>query len=130
MAIKSQDEKTLDILGIFHYVMGILTAVLASLPLAYFFAGMAMLGAFPAGAEAAPRAAGLLFVFISLLIIAAGWVLAVLIFIAGRRLKQRRSYNFCLMIAFFECLIVPPGTILGTLTIANLNRDPVRRLFT
>jgi len=72
---------------------------------------------------------GLVLVILSLIIIAGGWGLAVLIFLTGSRIKQRRSYNFCLTIAFLECLIIPAGTVLGLFTIKNLTGDRVREMF-
>lgn len=109
--------------------MGILTALMACIPLIHFFIGIALLGWGPAGSDYAPRVVGLLFIILSVFIIVAGWIFAVLIFIAGSRLKQRRAYNFCLVIAFLECLIIPLGTVLGIFTIINLTRESVRELF-
>ncbi len=127
--MSSRDKDTLDILGNLHYVMGALTAALACFPLIYFIVGITILGSGINGGDAAPRAIGILFVIFSAIIIISGWTLAVLILIAGSRLKQRRSYNFCLVIAFLECLIVPLGTVLGVFTILNLTKDSVKELF-
>ncbi len=109
--------------------MGVLTAAMACIPLVHFFIGVAILGLGSGGADAAPRIVGLLFVILSVIIIAAGWIMAVLIFVAGRRLQQRRAYNYCLVIAFLECLIMPLGTVLGIFTILNLTKEPVKDLF-
>jgi len=125
----TQDSNTLDILGNLHYVMAILTAVFSSIPIIHLVVGIAILGSGLNGGDAAPRVVGILFVIISAIIIIAGWAFAVLILIAGSRLKQRTSYNFCLVIAFLECLIVPLGTVLGIFTILNLTKDPVKDLF-
>lgn len=129
MFINSQGEKNLDILGTFHNIMGVLTAAMACIPLVHFFIGIAILGPGPGEIDAVPRVIGLLFVILSGIIIAAGWVMAVLIFVAGNRLKQRRAYNYCLVIAFLECLIMPLGTVLGIFTILNLTKEPIRELF-
>lgn len=125
----TQDSNTLDILGNLHYVMAILTAVFSCIPIIHFVVGIAILGSGLNGGDAASRVVGILFVIISAIIIIAGWAFAVLILIAGSRLKQRISYNFCLVIAFLECLIVPLGTVLGIFTILNLTKDPVKDLF-
>ncbi len=127
--MSSRDENTLDVLGNLHYVMGVLTAILACFPLIHFVVGIAILGSGINGGDTAPKVVGILFVVFSAIIILAGWTLAVLILITGSRLKQRRSYNFCLVIAFLECLIVPLGTVLGVFTILNLTKDSVKELF-
>jgi len=109
--------------------MGVLTALMACIPLIHFFIGFALLGLGPTGSDFTPRLVGIIFIILSVFIIAAGWILAVLIFVAGSRLKQHRAYNFCLVVAFLECLIIPLGTVLGIFTIINLTREPVRNLF-
>jgi len=79
--------------------------------------------------DIAPRAVGLAFIILASLIILAGWVLSILIIIAGKRLKARKNYNYCIVVAFIECLFVPLGTVLGVFTIINLNKESVRSLF-
>ncbi len=125
----TEDEKNLDLLGTLHYVMGALTALFAFIPIVHLVIGIAMLTGNLNGEEIAPRAIGMAFVILASIIILAGWLFAVLIIISGSRLKQRRSYNYCLIIAFLQCLIMPLGTILGILTILKLNKDTVRELF-
>jgi hypothetical protein len=123
----TQDEKNLDLLGTFHYIMGALTALFACIPIIHLVAGIAIL--VTEGGDAAPRAVGLIFIVLASIIIIGGWVFAVLIAVAGHRLKQRRSYNFCLIIAFLECLIMPIGTVLGIFTIITLTKEQVKDLF-
>lgn len=125
----SNEESTLVVLGNLHYVMGVMTAIFACFPIIHFVIGITILVSGLNGGDPAPGLIGLLFIIISTVIILAGWTLAVLIMIAGSRLKQRRSYNFCLIIAFLECLIVPLGTLLGVFTIINLSKDSVKELF-
>ena len=52
-----------------------------------------------------------------------------LLAVAGRRLAQRRSYMFCMVMAGVACMLTPVGTVLGVFTIIVLNRPSVRRLF-
>ncbi len=122
-------EKNLDLLGVFHYILGALTALFACLPLIHLFIGIAILTTGLDSTEQAPRMVGLIFVILAGFIVLMGWALAVLIIIAGRRLQQRRAYNYCLVIAFLECLIVPLGTVLGIFTITTLTGEPARNLF-
>jgi hypothetical protein len=50
-------------------------------------------------------------------------------FIAYRRLKQRRSRVFCMVVAGISCVGVPYGTLLGVFTFMVLGRPSVTKLF-
>ncbi|MGA8873050.1 MAG: hypothetical protein WA434_03590 [Candidatus Acidiferrales bacterium] len=62
-------------------------------------------------------------------------VFLVLITMAGLQLgvafslKKRKARTFCMVVAAFECLGVPYGTLLGIFTFIVLGRDSVTRLF-
>lgn len=127
--MQSQDERNLELLGNLHFVLGGVTALLSCIPFIHFFIGLLFLIPGIGAPELAPRLVGLIFVLLSGFIIVAGWVMAVLIIVAGSRMKQRRYYNFCLVVSFLECLIVPLGTVLGIITIVNLTKDSVKELF-
>jgi hypothetical protein len=58
-----------------------------------------------------------------------GWLLAIMIFIAGRRLGAHCSRTFCIVVAAICCLFMPIGTILGVFTLVVLNRPSVQSLF-
>jgi len=124
-----QNEKNLDLLGTLHYVLGAITAILACIPIIHFAVGIIMLTTGLNGGESAPRFIALAFIVLSTIIILTGWALAILIIVAGKRLKERRSYNFCLVISFIECLIMPLGTVLGIFTIIQLGKEQVKDLF-
>jgi len=128
--MENQDEKNLDLLATLQTILGILTALMACIPLVYLGVGIAIFVGAASGSEAAPRVVGLVFIILSLLIILAGWVLAVMIIITGRKMRKRESFNFCMIVAFLECLIMPLGTVLGIFTILNLNKDSTKELFT
>lgn len=127
--MENQDEKNLDLLATLQTILGILTALMACIPLVYLGVGIAIFVGATSGSEAAPRVVGLVFIILSLLIILAGWVLAVMIIITGRKMRKRESFNFCMIVAFLECLIMPLGTVLGIFTILNLNKDSTKELF-
>lgn len=127
--IMTQDEQYLDLLAIFHYVVGGLTALFACIPFIHVALGIAMLlGAFD-GKDAPPRFMGWLFIVLPAVFILAGWTLAACMVAAGRKLQQRRSHIFCLVIAGIEFLLFPFGTVLGVFTIIVLVKEPVRQLF-
>lgn len=125
----NQDEQQLDLLAIFHYILGPITILVSSVFLLHVGIGIAMItGAFD-GKDAPPPAVGWLFILFGSLAVLAGWTLGILMIVAGRRLKVRGSRTFCIVIAAIECLLAPFGTILGVFTIVVLMRESVMRLF-
>lgn len=55
--------------------------------------------------------------------------IAVLKFLTGQRMKERKSRTFCLVIAAITCLSIPYGTFLGVCTFLVLLRPTVQRSF-
>ena len=126
----NQDEQHLNLLGIFHYIVGGMTALFACIPMIHLAIGIAMLtGAMGRGPEAPPMAVGWGFTIVAAIFILAGWTLAGLIIAAGKRLQRHRSWMFCIVIASLECLIMPVGTVLAVFTIILLMKDSVKELF-
>jgi hypothetical protein len=125
----NKDAEHLNLLALFHYILGALVAVFACIPFIHLGVGIAMLcGAFDDG-NGPPRSFGLFFVVIATVVILAGWALAILMLIAGRCLKRRVRRTFCFVVAGMECLFQPLGVILGVFTIIVLMRDSVKELF-
>jgi len=54
---------------------------------------------------------------------------AILNAISGFSLRARRNRTFSLVVAAFDCLYVPFGTVLGVFTIVILQRDSVRNSY-
>jgi hypothetical protein len=128
-----RDTEQLNLLGIFHYVVGGLAALFSFFPLFY-----SVIGAFLVYAaehpgqnnqEAPPAFVGWIFVVLGALFFLAGVTMAICILITGRCLSRRKGYSFALVIASIECLFVPFGTILGVFTIVALSRESVKTLF-
>ncbi len=125
----TQDEQYLNLLAIFHYIVGGLTALFPCIFLVHVAMGIAMLcGAFD-GKDAPPPFVAWLFILLPSFFILAGWTLAGFIIAAGCKLKRRTSHTFCLVIAGLECLLMPFGTVLGVFTILVLIKEPVKQLF-
>lgn len=128
-----QDAEHLKLLSIFYYVWAGLAAVGGCFPLIHLSIGLLMLLSPERMGENAGEAppAALAWIFIaagagmSLLL----WTGAVCNVLAGRFLKQRRHYIFCLVIAGLNCIQVPLGTVLGVFTFVVLMRDSVRTSF-
>ncbi len=125
----NQDEHYLNLLGIFQYVVGGMTAFFACFPVIHLVIGIALISGKFDGGDAPPAFLGWLFVIAASVFILLGWTFAAIMIFAGRRLRQRRSHTFCFILACFECVIMPFGTVLGVFTIIHLSKDSVRQLF-
>ena len=125
----NENDKQLDLLGLFHFILGGLTALFACLPLIHVGVGAALLlGTFDSG-EAAPRFVGWIFVLMGSLFVLGGWALAAAMIAAGRMLRRRKSRTACQVIAALECLLMPLGTLLGVFTLMALSQDRAQELF-
>lgn len=128
-----QDDQHLQLLSIFHYVVGALMALFALFPLIHLAMGLGMVtGAFPAESAddaQALRAVGGVFACFAGALILTGLALAGCSIAAGAFLAQRTRYTFCLVVAAVECVFMPFGTVLGVFTLVVLLRDSVKREF-
>lgn len=119
-------KEQLNLLAIFHYVVGGLHALFGSLGLFYVAFGLfIVLGGFanmphsnteslpPAFIGFFPVAFGAVFVLI-------GWSLALLTIISGRKIAQRKSRKFSIAVGAINCAIFPFGTALGVFTLIQL----------
>ena len=128
----NQDNQHLQLLSIFHYVVGGITALFACFPCIHLGVGIALVtGAFPVqpGHEGPPLFVGWLFIVIASVMICVGWTLAVAILVAGRFLARRAHYMYCFAVAGIECIFIPFGPVLGVFTIIVLSRPSVKALF-
>src|SRR5215471_20149647 len=128
-----RDTEQLNLLAIFHYVVGGLAALFSFFPLFYSVIGGFLLyaAAHPSlnNQEPPPAFLGWIFIVLGAVFFLAGVTMAICILIAGRCLCRRKRYSFTLVIACIECLFVPFGTILGVFTIVALSRESVKGLF-
>ncbi len=125
----NQDEQHLNLLSIFHYVVGGLTALFSCIFLVHVALGIAMLnGAFD-GKDAPPRFLGWIFILLPGFFILCGWIISACMIVAGRKLARHKARTYCLVIAGLECVLMPFGTVLGVFTIIVLMRESVKTLF-
>jgi len=127
-----QDEEHLQLLSIFHYVVGGLAGLFALFPIIHLIVGLILIIAshhVTGNGEPPPAFIGWIFVIFAAVFIILGWTIAALILTTGRFLARRRHYQFCLVMACVECLFIPLGTILGVFTIFVLVRESVKPLF-
>ena len=127
----SQDQQHLDLLGIFHYVVAGMCALFSLIPVIHLAMGLAMVtGHFPhTPGEPNPAMFGWIFVAIGAAFILFGLTFSALLAYAGRCLRQRRRYTFCLVMAAISCAFMPFGTVLGIFTLVVLTRPSAKSLF-
>ena len=130
----NKDLEHLRLLSIFHYILGSIGAVCSLFPCLHLGMGVLMVsGKLPtppnSGGGPPVEMIGWFFIGIAAAIIVLGLTLASCVILAGRNISNRRGYMFCLIIAGFECLSIPFGTILGVFTFVVLFRPSVRVLF-
>src|SRR5512133_3441990 len=119
------------LLGIFHYVLGGLTAAFAILPVLYMTLGFAFVsGAFDdKSSNPPPPGFGWIFVAFGGFMLVIVLAVAALLILAGRFLQRERHWTFCLVVAAISCAFFPLGTTLGVFTILVLSKDEVKASF-
>ena len=83
----------------------------------------------PPGQQEPPEAARWIFFILGLCFFLAGSTLVVANLLVARRLQQRRSRVFCIVVAAVGCIFLPYGTLLGVCAMLVLCRPSVIALF-
>ncbi len=126
---KAKDH--LRTLAIFHYIVGVLTALFGLFPGIYVALGVAMAsGSMGPPPNGPPPGLGWGFIIGGSLAILLFETFAVCVIVAGRSLVQHKRYIFCFVIAVLLCLNGIPVMILGVFTIVVLARESTKELFT
>jgi hypothetical protein len=131
--MNNEDARHLDLLAVFHYVVGGVMAFFSCMPFMHVIMGLMMIsGAFfeHTNGSAPPDAfIGWIFLIMGSVFILFGWALSICIILAGRKLKQRKSRMYCMVVAGIECMFMPFGTVLGVFTLIALNKDSIRQSY-
>ena len=128
----NQDEEHLRLLSVFHFVCAGLAALIACIPIIHLVIGLIMVlrpESFGPGKNQPPAFIGWFFVILASVFIFLGWTFATVLAWAGRCLRKRKHYTFCLVTAGVACMFMPFGTVLGVFTIIVLSRPSVKALF-
>lgn len=133
-SISPQDRQHLDLLGIFHYVVAGLGALFSFFPVIHLVIGLAMVTGHMNDAHAKPgdpdpALVGWFFVAFAAVFILCGLTFSALLAYAGRCLRQRRRYTYCLVMAAISCAFMPFGTVLGIFTLIVLCKPAVKPSF-
>lgn len=126
-------KEHIRLLSIGHYIVAGLTGLFSLFPLIHVGLGLSFLfGDFP---QASPKDEfpselfGGIFVIVGAMAILMGLSCAILIGIAGKKMKEFRSRTYCLVIAGVLCAIFPLGTVLGVLSLITLLKPEAKTLF-
>jgi hypothetical protein len=125
------DEDNLRLLRVGYFISAGLTAAASLFLFVYlmFISFIFTQVAKSPGDVGFPAAIGRLIAVFGVLLVLFVAGIAVLQFLTGQRLKERRSRTFCMVIAAFTCLSIPWGTFLGVCTFLVLLRPTVQRSF-
>jgi len=121
----------LNLLGVFHYVLGGIVGFFACMPLIHVGVGVFLLSQ-PhgfGGPNDIPPFMGWMFVILGTTFVVLGWTLAGMLLAAGSRLRRRRKRIFCIVVAALSCAFTPLGTVLGVFTLIELFKPEVKTLF-
>jgi len=131
--MNSEDAKQLDLLSIFHFVLGGILALFSCFPFMHVIMGVLIVsGKFFEGTDGGhppPNTFGWIFIIMGSLVILCGWTLSVFVLIAGFKLKKRKNRMFCMVIGAIECVFMPFGTVLGVFTLIALNKDSIKQTY-
>jgi hypothetical protein len=130
--MNAEEKKYVDLLSLFHYIVGGLVALFSCMFLGHFFIGLAVVtGRFTVedSGTTPPGFFGWMFLIIGAICVLGGWAIASCMIIAGTKLKKRKAWVFCLIVAGLECMFMPFGTVLGVFTLILLNKDSIKRDF-
>lgn len=130
------DGEHLKLLSLFHYIKGALTILTSSFFILHFvmFAIFSRLAENPefAGEEFGSEFPAALFTIFAILFgafIVLGIAFGILQIMSGIFMKKRKNRMFSFIIAIFELIFIPYGTILGVLTIIVLQRESVKNVY-
>src|SRR5580658_9252753 len=108
------DNEHLRLLALFHYIVAGIAALFACFPIIHLVLGLVLILApqkLASANQQPPALVGWILVAMASCFILAGWTVAILILLAGRRLAHRKKYTFCFVMAAVECLFCPFGTV-------------------
>ncbi|QDU71829.1 hypothetical protein [Mucisphaera calidilacus] len=122
-----RDVEHIKLLSIFHYIVGGLCCLFASVFLFYIIMGLTLILA-PVAIDDLPMPApilGLIVLLLGSIPLISGWTIGILTILSGRSMRAFRARTFSIIIACVSCLFIPLGTILGVFTLIVLTRRSV-----
>lgn len=130
-----QDEiRYLDILAIFHLIVGAIAGLFSCFPLINLSIGLSMLSEIPKiiardNLFSPFTMFPILFVVLPAIIVVFGWMFAIAVILNAYYIKKRKWLTYCLVIGGIETIFMPFGTVLGVFTIILLTKPNIKELF-
>ena len=127
------DQEHLRLLSLFYYISAGIAAFFAFFPAIYIVVGMIFITISSRAAghskEVPPEFVGWFMVIIGVVASLIIFAIAVIKFLTGKWIKERKHRTFCLIVAGLSCLSMPYGTVLGVFTFMVLLRKSVESMF-
>ena len=128
------DIEQINLLKIFHYIVGGLGCLFSCTPLLHVGLGIFLLTSPETltgqnNQAPMPDWFGYIIIGAGSLFFLLGQALSICIIYSGKCLKNRKKYMFSFVIACLSCMIFPFGTILGVFTIVVLSRESVKKMY-
>ena len=128
-----QDIHYLNLVTIFHLVIGGLAGLFSCLPLVNLSMGLSMLSGIPkmiVQETYSPFAIlPIMFTILPIIIVTVGWMFAIAVALNGYYITNRKWLTYCMVMSGIETIFVPFGTVLGVFTLILLSKPHVRSLF-
>ncbi len=118
----------LKVLAIWHYLVAVLIAILACLPSYGLWRLWQYMQTLPDASEIEPWIPTTMRI-IGIVTLADGWILTILMILAGVFIHKQKNRRFCMIVGALEIPHFPFATILGSFTVSTLNRTDVEPLF-
>lgn len=128
----NEDKKHLELLAIFHYIVGGIMFLFSCMPIIHLVIGLSMIFApelWSRMDDPPPVFAGYMFAIAGGLFFILGIAFSSCVLYSGFLIKKYKKRMFSFVIAYIECIFVPFGTVLGVFTIVVLSRDSVKELY-
>ncbi len=128
-----KDTKDLNLLKLFHYIVGGIGCLFSCFPLIHLTLGLLLVSnKIPLENQSGnelPDAFAWLFVIMGGMFFLFGQASSICIILSGRYIKQTKNYMFSFIIACISCLFFPFGTVLGVFTIIVFSRNSVKKRY-
>ncbi len=128
-----EDIRYLNILAIFHLIVGGMAGLFSCFPLINLSMGLPMLSEIPkmiAQETCSPFAVlPIAFVVLPIIIVVVGWMLAIAIALNGYYITKRKWLTYCMVMSGIETIFMPFGTALGVFTLILLSKPSVKSVF-
>jgi hypothetical protein len=130
----NDDIRYLDLIALFHVIVGLVVGLFSCLPLVNLSMGLSMLSDIPKmivqDVTFSPFALlPIMFTLLPILIVVLGWMFAIAISLNGFYIKNRQWHTYCVVIGGVETIFMPFGTVLGVFTIILLTKPNIKKLF-